>query len=141
MKYKTSIIIGMLSMLTGFIPMSFKKEKNITYEIYSCNIQQANLIKKELLVFYKKYCYSFSYSEIDKKISENIVYFPYDCSYENHVLTINEENAKIKMMGYLFYINPSSIDFKYYFSTLSSTCSIPDAISINVATLTLSDQI
>ena len=75
MKYKTSIIIGMLSILTGFIPMSFKKEKNITYEIYSCNIQQANLIKKELLVFYKKYCYSFSYSAIARSAIASISSF------------------------------------------------------------------
>ena len=140
MKLKYSVIIGLSSLLTGFIPLSLKKDKNITYTIYTSNIARANQIKEELIVFYKQYCYSFSFKNIQDKIIENIQYFPYTCTYQNANLKITDGKEKIKMTGYLFYINPSSIDFKYYFSSLL-TSSIPLATSINVATLSLSDQI
>lgn len=141
MKLKYSIIIGLTSLLSGFIPLSFlKNNKEITYTIYTNNILQANQIKEELIVFYKQYCYSFSFSSINEKIIENIDYFKYKCTYKNNHLDIYYQESKIKMTGYLFSNNPSSIEFKYYFSSLL-TSSIPLATSISVATFSLSDQI
>ncbi len=140
MKFKYSIMIGLTSMLSGFIPLSFFKNKNITYTIYTTNIAQANQIKEELIVFYKQYCYSFSFSSIHQKLTENIDNFKYPCIYQDHHLDIYYSQRKIKMTGYLFLTNPSSIEFKYYFSSLF-TSSIPLATSMSVATLSLSDQI
>ena len=140
MKYKYSIILGLASILAGFIPLGYKNNKdNITYTIYSNNIVKANQIKEELMVFYKEYCYSFSFVSIDQKIADNINSFKYKCEYSNHNLIIYDKDLNIKMTGYLFKSNPSSIDFKYYFSI--TTRSIPEAISTNVATFSVSDQI
>lgn len=140
MKYKYSIILGLISILVGFIPLGYKNNKDdITYTIYSNNIVKANQIKEELMVFYKEYCYSFSFASIDQKIVDNINLFKYTCEYINHNLVIYDNDLNIKMTGYLFKSNPSSIDFKYYFSI--TTRSIPEAISTNVATLSVSDQI
>lgn len=140
MKYKYSIFLGLSSILAGFIPLGYRNNKNnITYTIYSQNIVVANQIKEELMVFYKEYCYSFSFTTIEKKIINNIYLFPYTCEYNNHSLKIYGDDTKIKMTGYLFQTSPSSIDFKYYFSI--TTRSIPEAISTNVATLSVSDHI
>ncbi len=115
MKIKNSIILGFLSLFMGFIPLSFKNKKDITYTIYAENIVSANQIKEELIVFYKEYCYSFSFQNITKNIEENIKNFKYDCTYNNYKLIIHENNYKIKMTGYLFKNNPLEIDFKYLF--------------------------
>ena len=140
MKFKYSIILGLASILAGFIPLGYKNNKyNITYTIYSNNIVKANQIKEELMVFYKEYCYSFSFISINEKIIDNIDDFKYKCVYNDHNLLIYDNSLEIKMTGYLFQSNPSSIDFKYYFSI--TTRSIPEAISTNVATLSVSDQI
>ena len=48
MKYKYSIITGMLSIFLGFIPISIKKPENINYVIYAKTLQQANHIAKVL---------------------------------------------------------------------------------------------
>ncbi len=140
MKYKSSIIIGLTTLLTGFIPLSINKKQDITYTIYSQSIVKASQIKEELIVFYKQYCYSFSFANMDKKLAENIQYFPYSSRYEDGHVYIYDSIEKIKMTGYLFQSSPSSIRFKYYFSSIAAT-SIPEAISTRVATLSLSDQI
>ena len=140
MKYKYSIIIGFTSMLAGFIPLSIKNNNSdITYTIYAQSIVKANKIKEELIVFYKQYCYSFSFDSIDNKLVNNLNDFPYKTEYIDHNISIYDESSQIKMTGYLFQATPSSINFKYYFS--KTTVSIPDAISISVATVSLSDQI
>lgn len=140
MKYKSSIIIGLTTLLTGFIPLSLNKKQDITYTIYSQSIVKASKIKEELIVFYKQYCYSFSFSNMDKKITENIHRFPYSCKYENYNVYIYDSVEKIKMTGYLFETSPSSIQFKYYLSSIAVD-SMPEAISTRVATDSLSDQI
>lgn len=119
--------------------MSFKKNNDITYTIYASNIVKANHIKEELIVFYKQYCYSFSLFEIDKNIINNLDLLPYEAHYNKQNLIINSASKQIKMTGYLFTSNPSSIDFKYYFSMVA--VSMPEAISTKVATSSLSDQI
>lgn len=123
-------------MLAGFIPISFKN-KNITYTIYSYNIASANTIKEELILFYKEYCYSSLFVEIDKKIAENIGKFTYKATYHNKEIVIKHKEDKIKMTGYLYKIIPSSIEYEYYFN--ASTYSMPEAISNNVATSTQSE--
>lgn len=139
MKYKYSIIIGLTSILSGFIPLSISKNKEITYTIYSPSIVKANTIKEELIVFYKEYCYSSLFDDIDKKISENIDKFDYKVTYNDYHLDIYLDNYKIKMTGYLYKNSLLEINFKSYFT--SSTNSIPLATSINVETSALSDQI
>lgn len=139
MKYKVSILIGLTSMLTGFIPLKASKKADITYTIYSKDIISAYKIKEELIVFYKEYCYSFLYDSIDKKLKENIDLFYYNASYNNHEILIYDKQCKIKMTGYLYKHTPSVIDFKNYFTSLAN--SIPEATSINVATLSVLDQI
>ena len=84
MKYKYSIIIGLASLLSGFIPLSINKKEDISYTIYAPNVVKANKIKEELIVFYKQYCYSSLFDDINKKIEKNIYLFPYECIYENN---------------------------------------------------------
>ena len=140
MKFKYSILIGMTTLLSGFIPLSFSQKNDIKYTIYSQSIVNANKIKEELMVFYKQYCYSFSFNDIDKKIVQNIDNFQYDVTYDNYNIIVNySSDNKIKMTGYLFKNTPSFIDFKYYFSMIA--VSMPEAISTSVATLSVSDQI
>lgn len=139
MKYKYSIIIGLVSLLSGFIPLSINKKEDISYTIYAPNVVKANKIKEELIVFYKQYCYSSLFDDINKKIEKNIYLFPYECIYENNKISIFLNESKIKMTGYLYKNNLPEINFKSYFT--SSTNSIPLATSINVDTLALSDQI
>ena len=72
MKYKYSILIGLSSLILGFIPISFNHTQNITYTIYSSNIVEASVAKEELIEFYKDYCYSSLFINIDNKIKSNI---------------------------------------------------------------------
>lgn len=139
MKYKSSIIIGLISLLTGFIPLKSNFNYDITYTIYSDNIVEANKIKEELIVFYKQYCYSSLLVNINSKMEDCLHNFPYNANYKNHNVTIFSISNKIKMTGYLYQNSPSFINFKNYFTSLAN--SIPEATSINVATLSLFDQI
>ena len=134
MKYKYSILIGLSSLILGFIPISFNHNQNITYTIYSSNIVEASVAKEELIEFYKDYCYSSLFINIDNKIKSNINKLALDVTYENHNFNIYTSGNKIKMIGYLYQSSPSSIEYKYYFKSL--TYSIPLPISINVATST-----
>ena len=122
-------------MILGFIPISFNNKDNITYTIYSSNIVNATHAKEELIEFYKNYCYSSLFVNIDKKIKNNINKLDLNVTYDNCHFTIYTDEEKIKMTGHLYQSVPSSIDFKYYFKSV--TYSIPLATSINVATSTL----
>lgn len=139
MKYKYSIIAGMLSIFLGFIPISIKKTENINYVIYAKTLQQANHIKNELISFYKEKCYAADCFNINKKIIENIDDFVYDAEYKEYTIYVDAGQDYIKMIGCLYKTAPSSITFKNYFT--SSASSIPEATSINVDTSSLSDQI
>ena len=139
MKYKYSIIAGMISLFLGFIPLSFKQQNNIEFVIYSDTIQKANNIKTELINFYKQNCYASDFQTINRKITDNIGDFPYDAEYKDYLLIINEGTMEVKLIGYLYKSNSTPIIFKNYFT--SSASSIPDATSISVATSSLSDQI
>ena len=139
MKLKYSILTGLITTLVGFIPLSFNKDKEISYTIYANDIVSANMIKEELINFYKENCFASSFDQIDNKIHSNFYMFKYDYKYENNNVSIFYLNNKIKMTGYLYKQSPSSIKFKSYFT--SSAVSIPEATSINVATSALSDQI
>lgn len=139
MHKKISIIVGLGSILMGFIPLNINSKKDITYTIYTSSIVKANRIKGELIAFYKQYCYSPLLVEIDNKIKNNINKMDYNASYTDHQIIINDDSRKIKMTGYLYELSPSSINFKYYFT--SAPFSIPEATSINVATLSVLDQI
>lgn len=135
MKLKNSIIISLLTMFLGFIPM-YQKDNDIWYEINAESISIANKIKEEMIMFYKEHCYSSLFDCIDEKINNNIKKLNYNCYYNDYVLKI-DEGDKIKMTGYLYKSTPSSIKYKYYFS--ASMYSMPEATSINVATLSLSE--
>ena len=138
MKYKYSILAAMSSLILGFIPVSVKKD-NITYTIYSSSIVKASNAKEELVEFYKNYCYSSLFINIDNKIKENIDKLSLNVCYNNHKFIIyTDDSSKIKMMGYLYESSPSNINFKYYFN--SPTYSMPLATSINVATSKQSDH-
>lgn len=138
MKYKYSILAGIASLILGFIPVSIKQKDTITFTIYSSNIVKASNAKEELIEFYKNYCYSSLFINIDKKIKENIDKLDLNVTYDNYNFIIHTDEVKIKMTGYLYQTSPSSIDYKFYFT--SSTYSMPLATSINVATSTQSDQ-
>ena len=138
MKYKYAILVGLSSLLSGFIPLSFTKPKDIVFTIYTTSLNKANLIKEELINFYKSNCFDVSYNQIDKKLSDNIQRFNYEASYYNNEIIIKDKIEKIKMTGYLYKTNPSFIDFKYYFTGVTN--SMPLATSISVETLTQSDQ-
>ena len=138
MKFKFSIIIGLASMLVGFVPLSLNKSKDISYTIYASNVVKANKAKEELIVFYKQYCYSSLLSDIEKKIEKNLCFLPYDAVFENNNISIIVNDTKIKMTGYLYKNSLLNINYKSYFT---STNSMPLATSIKVETLTLSDQI
>ena len=135
MKYKYSILAGLTSLLLGFIPISIKHKEDITYTIYSSNIVEAQKAKEELIEFYKNYCYSSLFINIDKKIKNNINKLNLNVSYIDHNINIYMSDNKIKMIGYLYQSSPSSIEYKYYFKSV--TYSIPLATSINVATSTV----
>ena len=135
MKYKNSILLGLSSMILGFIPVSYNHNQNITYTIYSSNIVEASIAKEELIEFYKDYCYSSLFINIDKKIKTNIDKLALNVTYQDHNFNIYTGDNKIKMIGYLYQSSPSSIEYKYYFKSL--TYSMPLATSINVATSTL----
>ena len=121
-------------MILGFIPVSVKHE-SITYTIYSSSIVKANSAKEELIEFYKNYCYSSLFINIDKKIKTNLHQLGLKATYSDHNFEIYTDDYQIKMTGYLYQNSPSSINYKYYFN--SSTYSIPLATSISVATSTL----
>ena len=135
MKYKYSILAGLTSLLLGFIPISIKHKEEITYTIYSSNIVEAQKAKEELIEFYKNYCYSSLFINIDKKIKNNINKLNLNVSYIDHNINIYMSDNKIKMIGYLYQSSPSSIEYKYYFKSV--TYSMPLATSINVATSTV----
>lgn len=135
MKYKYSILAGLTSLLLGFIPISIKHKEEITYTIYSSNIVEAQKAKEELIEFYKNYCYSSLFINIDKKIKNNINKLNLNVSYIDHNINIYMSDNKIKMIGYLYQSSPSSIKYKYYFKSV--TYSMPLATSINVATSTV----
>ena len=97
------------------------------------------LIKEELIDFYKQNCFSSSFNKIEEKINSYINEFKYESSYIDGCINIHYNQEKIKMMGYLYKTTPSFINFKYYFT--GTTNSIPEATSIKVETLTVSDQI
>lgn len=137
MKLKYSILIGLTTLLSGFIPLN-KKQDNLTYTIYANSLCEANNIKEELITFFKDCCYSSLFDEIDYKLTSNIEKFKYDSYYSKHNVVVDYGN-KIKMTGYLYKTTPSFVKFKYYFS--ASTNSMPEATSISVATDSLSDQI
>lgn len=139
MKLKYSIIVSLSSLILGFIPFSFSNKNEITYTIYSDNIVLANKAKEELIVFYKQYCYSSLFDDIESKIYENIDKFDYNVSYDNHNFTVILKGNEIKMTGYLYKNSLFTINYKNYFTSV--TYSIPLATSINVATDALSDQI
>lgn len=139
MKFKYSIMISLSTILLGFIPYSFSNKKEITYTIYSNNIVLANKAKEELIVFYKQYCYSSLFDDIESKIYENIDKFNYNVSYNDHHFEIYLKGNTIKMTGYLYKNSLLSINYKNYFTSV--TYSIPLATSISVATEALSDQI
>lgn len=139
MKYKYSILICLTSVLAGFIPIKTAKTYDITYTIYSQNLVSANKIKEELIVFYKQYCYSSLFVDINEKITQNIHIFPYNVEYKDHEIIVVDTKQKIKMTGFLYKQSPSFINFKNYFT--SSANSIPEATSINVETLSVLDQI
>lgn len=122
-------------MILGFIPVSYNHNQNITYTIYSSNIVEASIAKEELIEFYKDYCYSSLFINIDKKIKTNIDKLTLNVTYQDHNFNIYTGDNKIKMIGYLYQSSPSSIEYKYYFKSL--TYSMPLATSINVATSTL----
>lgn len=122
-------------MLLGFIPISIKHKEEITYTIYSSNIVEAQKAKEELIEFYKNYCYSSLFINIDKKIKNNINKLNLNVSYIDHNINIYMSDNKIKMIGYLYQSSPSSIEYKYYFKSV--TYSMPLATSINVATSTV----
>ena len=135
MKYKYSILAGLSSLILGFIPISFNHNQNITYTIYSSNIVEASVAKEELIEFYKDYCYSSLFINIDKKIKSNINKLNLNATYEDYNISIYTDGSKIKMIGHLYQSSPSSIEYKYYFKSV--TYSMPLATSINVATSTL----
>ena len=135
MKYKYSILAGLTSLLLGFIPISIKHKEDITYTIYSSNIVEAQKAKEELIEFYKNYCYSSLFINIDKKIKNNINKLNLNVSYIDHNINIYMSDNKIKMIGYLYQSSPSSIEYKYYFKSV--TYSMPLATTINVATSTV----
>ena len=137
MKYKYAILIGMSSLLSGFIPLSITKPKDIVFTIFTTSIPKATQIKEELINFYKSNCYDASYIQIDKKLTNNIKNFKYEATYYDNEVKIIEDECKIKMMGYLYQTTPSFIDFKYYFTGVTN--SIPHATSIKVETLTQSE--
>ena len=138
MKYKYSILAAMSSLVLGFIPINIKKD-NITYTIYSSSIVNASKAKEELVEFYKNYCYSSLFINIDSKIKNNLDKLNINATYKDHTFTIySDESTNIKMMGYLYQSSPSNISFKYYFNSL--TYSMPLAISTNVATSIQSDH-
>lgn len=139
MKAKFSIIIGLASILSGFIPLSFNSKHDISFVIYTNNINNANLVKEELIDFYKQNCFSSSFNKIEEKINSYINEFKYESSYIDGCINIHYNQENIKMMGYLYKTTPSFINFKYYFT--GTTNSIPEATSIKVETLTVSDQI
>ena len=72
MKYKYSILAGIGSLILGFIPISINQKDEITYTIYSSNIVKASNAKEELIEFYKNYCYSSLFINIDNKIKDNL---------------------------------------------------------------------
>ena len=138
MKYKYSILAAMSSLVLGFIPVSIKSD-NITYTIYSSSVVHASKAKEELVEFYKNYCYSSLFINIDSKIKSNLDKLDINVIYKNHNFTIySDESTNIKMTGYLYQSSPSNISLKYYFNSL--TYSIPLAISTNVATSMQSDH-
>ena len=106
MKYKYSILAGLTSLLLGFIPISIKHKEDITYTIYSSNIVEAQKAKEELIEFYKNYCYSSLFINIDKKIKNNINKLILNVSYIDHNINIYMSDNKIKMIGYLYQISP-----------------------------------
>ena len=55
MKYKHAILIGMSSLLSGFIPLSITKPKDIVFTIFTTSIPKATQIKEELIkqLYYK----------------------------------------------------------------------------------------
>lgn len=136
---RISIIVGLLSILMGFIPLNINNKKDISYIIYTSSIVKANRIKGELIAFYKQYCYSPLLVKIDDKIKNNINKLNYKVTYDNHQIVIDDNSSKIKMIGYLYKASPSSINYKYYFT--SAPFSIPEATSISVATFSVFDQI
>ena len=138
MKYKYSILAGIGSLILGFIPISVNQKDTISYTIYSSNIVKANNAKEELIEFYKNYCYSSLFINIDNKIKDNIDKLDLNVTYKDYNFEIFVDEKKIKMTGYLYQTSPSSINFKYYFT--SSTYSMPLATSIKVATSTQFDQ-
>lgn len=121
-------------MILGFIPISFNHKENITYTIYSSNIANATKAKEELIEFYKDYCYSSLFINIDKKIKKHLDKLDLHVTYDNHNFNIYTDGNKIKMIGYLYQSSPSSIEYKYYFKSV--TYSMPLATSISVATST-----
>ena len=46
MKYKYAILIGMSSLLSGFIPLSITKPKDIVFTIFTTSIPKATQIKE-----------------------------------------------------------------------------------------------
>ena len=72
------------------------------------------------------------------KILRSAQLAPTACNLQPFKIWVIDKEAdieKIKMTGHLYQSVPSSIDFKYYFKSV--TYSIPLATSINVATSTL----
>ena len=125
-------------MILGMIPISIKKQE-ITYTIHSPSLSISAKIKEELIVFYKQYCYSSLFSSIDNKIKENIDNFKYDATYIDNNITITYINENTKMVGSLYSVEPPSIIYKYYFTSVTN--SIPEATSISEATSKQFDQI
>ena len=120
-------------MILGFIPISVN-HKDITYTIYSSDIVNATHAKEELIEFYKNHCYSSLFINIDKKIKNNLNKLDLNVTYDDHNFNIYTDGNKIKMIGYLYQSSPSSIEYKYYFKSV--TYSMPLATSISVATST-----
>lgn len=137
MHLRHSIIIGLTTILSGLIPISFNK-KEISYIIYGNDIASSNMIKEELISFYKEHCYSSLFVDIDKKINMQINKMEYDVTYKDYTIIINSGD-KIKMVGYLYKSCPPFINHKYYFN--ASTYSMPEAISSKVSTSTQSEYI
>ena len=94
MKYKYAILIGMSSLLSGFIPLSITKPKDIVFTIFTTSIPKATQIKEELINFYKGNCYDASYNQIDKKLTNNIKNFKYEATYYNNEVKIIEDELK-----------------------------------------------
>lgn len=138
MKLKYSIIACLLTGVFGFIKPIIKNNQ-ISYTIYASTINEANKAKEELISFYKEFCYSSLFDEINAKIVDNIDNLSLNCSYSNYHFDILTTSDKIKMTGYLYLNTQSKFNYRYYFT--SSTYSIPLATSSKVATLALSDQI